>query len=249
MQLTGIDPERVFKFRGAGMLGDSSLRREGVEVLGENAEWIYFVLLDETARTGLHQTLDRYAATEDGRAFPGTQSLRNTISMINVIEPYGPEDRLDPAIGDSPDDPIEVSIRVWPSGTTAQAQQRIAVVRAVIETDARRSSVLATDDDPECTIVVASVSRDALALVAQTSAVETVAPPISMTVTASNVSQWSVPRDLPPPTGAPVGVLDDGLVIGNPLLDLVVLAEAAFPAGRTWYPPSGHGVAVASLAS
>lgn len=248
-QLTGIDPDRVFKFRSAGLLADASLRGEGLEVLGENAEWVYFVLMDDAARSHLDNTLGQYAATEDGSQFPGTKSLHDTLSLVDAIEPYGPEDRLDPTLADATTDPIDVNIRIWPSATTAEARGRIALVRSVIGSDSQRSSVLADDDDPETTIVVASLSRDALDLIAQTSVVESITPPLSITVTPSNVAQWTLPKDAPPPGGAPIGVLDDGLVTGNPLLDRVVQAEAAFPASYAWNPPGTHGVAVASLAA
>ncbi len=218
-------------------------------MLGENSEWVYFVLMDDMGRDRLDASLDQYAATQDGSQFPGTKSLYDTLSTIDTVEPYGPEDRLDAELLTDPTELVDVNIRLWPSSTTAEARGRITLVRSVIDADPQRSSVRATDDDPETTIVVASVSRETLDLIAQTSVVESIAPPLSITVTPSNVAEWTLPADASAPAGAPVGVLDDGAITGNPIFDRVVRASASFPAGHSWNPPSGHGLAVASLAA
>lgn len=49
--------------------------------------------------------------------------------------------------------------------------------------------------------------------------------------------------------GEPVGVLDDGVVSGHPLLQGLVYAETRVPEARAWAAPGTHGTMVAGLAA
>ena len=248
-ELSGIDPDRVFKFRSSGQLTESSIRGEELEVLAENDEWTYFVLVDESARGRFLETLTRYGSAQSQVDFAGTRSLYDTITTIDAIEPYGPDDRLDPQLLGATEYPIEVVIRVWPSASREEARRRVETVRRIIDAD-QGSEVLSEDDDPEVSIVVSSLSQRGLDLLSQTSVVERLTEPFHMTISAQQVAEYSGPERASPPTGALVAVLDDGLVQTNVLLVGVVEEAGSFPASKTsWQPPSEHGVAVASLAA
>ena len=225
------------------------MRGEELEVLAENEEWTYFVLVDESARVRFLETLQRYGSAQSQVDFAGTKSLYDTITTIDAIEPYGPDDRLDPQLLDVTEYPIEVVIRVWPSATRQEARRRLETVRRIIASD-QGSELLSEDDDPEASIIVSSLSQRGLDLLSRTSVVERLTEPFHMTISAQQVAEYSGPDEPASPTGALIGVLDDGLVQTNALLDGVVEDGGSFPASKTsWQPPSEHGVSVASLAA
>ena len=90
--------------------------------------------------------------------------------------------------------------------------------------------VLATTDRPETTAVVADLTATGLTLLSELSVVEKIVPPILIPLSASEIEQAEV-DEVPTPEGAPIGVLDDGPLLVNPLMLKVVTSEASFPDG------------------
>lgn len=249
-EVDSIDPDLVFKFSAATRLPDGALETQGIEVLGEDEDWTYFVLLDDNARQRFAEALSAYAATDAGRARDMTAALSNAIQTIDGIEPYGPEDRLAPDLDElAGAETIEVHVRLWPASSEDQGAERVA--RAAQLVDATTGCrVLASTSRPQVAAIVAEVTEDGLALLSELSVVEKITPPIRIPVTSSQIEQAEI-HDIPSPSGAPIAVLDDGPSTTNPLIAKVLAGSASFPdpTKYTWSPPGPHGTAVASLAA
>jgi len=248
-ELDNIDPDMVFKFRAGTRLADAALESQGIEVLGEDEEWTYFVLLDDDARQRFAQILAIYAESSSATSSLSAGLLR-TIDTIDEIQPYGPEDRLAPDLAIPEDDGvIEIHIRLWPALDQTEAGARVERVTRLIDT-LEDCEVLATTDQPQTTAVIADMTATGLALLADLSVVERIAPPIRVPLSASEIERAEA-IEPPRPRGAPIGILDDGASSVNPLMQPVFTGEASFPdsATYTWNPPSPHGIAVASLAA
>ncbi|MGH8996699.1 MAG: S8 family serine peptidase, partial [Acidimicrobiales bacterium] len=249
-EVDSIDPDLVFKFSAATRLPDGALETQGIEVLGEDEDWTYFVLLDDHAHQRFAEALSAYAATDDGRARDMTAALSNAIQTIDGIEPYGPEDRLAPdldeVIGTGT---IEVHVRLWPASSEEQGAERVARAAQLVSATAG-CRVLASTSRPQVAAIVAEVTENGLASLSELSVVEKITPPIRIPVTTSQIEQAGI-HDIPSPRGAPIGVLDDGPSTTNPLMAGVLAGSASFPdpTKYTWNPPGPHGTAVASLAA
>lgn len=249
-EVDSIDPDLTFKFSAASRLPETVLEAQGMEILGEDEEWTYFVLLDSDSRQHFLEALSAFGATEKGPVTDMTAGLLRAIQIIDGIELYGPEDRLaadlEPPEGT---DTIEVHVRIWPAADSEEAAQRVRQVVQVIDS-ADGCRFLASSAGAQTAAVVAEVNEMGLGLLSELSVVEKISPPIVMAFTSSQIEQAEV-DDVPAPRGAPVGVLDDAPSTANRLMAAVVTATASFPdRGRhTWNPPGPHGTAVASLAA
>ena len=249
-EVDAIDPDLVFKFSAASRLPESVLETQGIEVLGEDEEWTYFVLLDDEARQRFIAALAAFGDPEQGRVPGMTARLAAAIQTIDGIEPYGPQDRLAPDL-EIPEgrSTAEVHVRLWPAANQNDAAERVAQVAQLLDR-AQGCRVMASTSRPQTAAVVAEVTQAGLALLSQASAVEKITPPIRIPVTGSQIEQARI-SELPAPAGAPIGVLDDGPTTVNPLMGAVLAASASFPdpAAHTWNPPGPHGTAVASVAA
>lgn len=249
-ELDSIDPELTFKFSAASRLRESALEGQGIEVLGEDEDWTYFVLLDETARQGFLSALSSFGLAEQGPVQDMTASLAQVIQTIDGIEPYGPDDRrasdLTPPEGS---ETIEVHVRLWPSRDQQEATRRVDRTVEVIGS-VEGCEVLASSTAPQTAAVVADVNQAGLALLSELSVVEKINPPISFTLTSSQIDQAEI-DEFPRPQGARIGVLDDAPTTVNPLVAATLVASASFPApgAHNWNPPGSHGTAVTSLAA
>lgn len=146
--IDAIDPDLAFKFSAASRLPASALEAQGIEILGEDERWTYFVLLDDDARRLFLEALSAFAATEDGPVPDITAGLAQAIQAIDGIAAYGPEDRLAADLEDPGSGHIEVHIRLWPAGSQEDAAARIArVAQLVSSTDG--CEVLASSTRPQ----------------------------------------------------------------------------------------------------
>lgn len=246
-----VDPDLVFKFSAASRLSERALEAEGIEVLGEDETWTYFVLVDDAARRRFLSSLSAFGATDRGRVPNMTATLAAAIETIDGIEPYGPEDRLTLDLqGLAGNETTEVHVRLWPAANEQEAAEWVARATQVIESISG-CEVLASSSRPQTAAVEADVSREGLALLSQLSVVEKVTSPIHFTLTNSQIEEAEPPRPVPEPRGAAIGVLDDGPTTVNPLVAAVLADSASFPspAEYPWNPPGPHGTAVASVAA
>ena len=249
-KLDEIDPEFVFKFNAATRLPDNVLESQGIEVLGEDERWTYFVLLDESARQHFADALVSFGGSVSEPTSAISAGLRRAIQSIDGIELYGPEDRLSPDLEQpQPDATVEAHIRLWPAGSLAEGEVRVdRVTQVVASSDG--CEVLASTARPQTAAVVASVTAAGLArcceIVGGGEDYATNVRPVSSTdIEAADPGDDHVPQ------GAPIGVLDDGPTLVNPLMAEVLAGSASFPdaALYPWNPPGGDGMVVASIAA
>ena len=228
----------MFKIRATSRLTDSDLRNKGLQHLGESSGWDYFVLPHDENATTFRAALETYRRSARGKS---------VFELIDDIEPYGPEDRRGPGIesGQALTFPLLVDVHLWPASTGVEARERLAAVRTLL-----REQELAADEQPAFLLVRASVDEATLDELLLVSAVERVRVPPSPYLSPSD---WIGPSALdaveqPPPRSGVVGVIDDGVLTGHPLLQGLVDGFEV-PAGRAWQPPTQHGTMVAGLAA
>ena len=228
----------VFKISADSRLTDNALQKKGLQHLGESSGWDYFVLPHDENATNFRGALEAYRRSEQGRSFFG---------LIKDIEPYGPEDRRGPGL--EPDQtltfPLLVDIHLWPASSGPEAAERLASVRVLL-----REQELAADEQPAFLLVRASVDEETLSGLLVLPAVERVRVPPSPYLSPTD---WIGPSALdaveqPPSRSGVVGVIDDGVLAGHPLL-LGLVDSFEVPAERAWAPPTQHGTMVAGLAA
>jgi hypothetical protein len=242
----GVDPGLVFKVRASGRIDPSAWEPRDLALLGETREWTYFVFSGEEAPRRLLAALSRYTSAAD--AMGAAAPLSSLFGMIEDILPYGAEDRRGPGL--PPTDEIEarllVDVILWPSADFAESGRRIANVRAVVQAD--QGTVLAYDDRPQFTIVRTSVTAAGLETLLDLAVVEQVKTPPTPFIEPSDwmtAGTDDLRRDLN--TSEPIGVIDDGIADGHPLLRELVASQHAFPADYGWLPIGSHGTMVAGL--
>ena len=238
VRIAGIDPRLVFKISADSRLTDDSLQSKGLQHLGESSGWDYFVLPHDENATSFRSALEAYRSSEHGKSF---------FRLIKDIEPYGPEDRR--GTGLEPDQtltfPLLVDIHLWPASSGPEARERLTPVRALL-----RDQELGADEQPAFLLVRASVDEATLGGLLALPAVERIRVPPSPYLSPTD---WIGPSALdeveqPPSRTGVVGVIDDGVLAGHPLLDGLV-DSFEVPAGRAWAPPTQHGTMVAGLAA
>jgi hypothetical protein len=249
-ELDSVDPDLVFKFNSASRLSEGLLQNLGIDVLGDNEDWTYFVLLDAQAVEAFLGAVDAFAQLDAQGHVDISAGLRDAIQTIDDIEPYGPDDRISPELAtQDSSDVVEVHVRLWPSQDVAEAGRRVNRVAQLIDTT-EGCELLATTDGPQTSAVIANVTQEGLALLADMSVVEKIKPPLEVPVTLSDLDTVDI-GDVEDPEGVPIGVLDDGFVSTNPLMNGVVAGTSSFPDDSiyTWNPAGRHGMGVASLAA
>lgn len=215
----------------------------GLELLGDTADWTYFVLPADADATRFTADLEQYTAGE------GAKVLQEFFGDITAIEPYGPSDRRGPGLPSGPfDGDVLVDVQLWPSHDDAEARRRLDDATRVLA--ATESTLVTTDRRALSTLARARVTSAALDALLDVGVVEAIRTPLAPFIEPSDWLTASV-DDLtrPPAIDVVVGVIDDGVHDGHPLLADLIVSQAAEPAGHTWAPPTHHGTLVAGLAA
>jgi len=244
--IEGVDPALVFRIRTSGRLSSEQWGNRGLELLSEGGDWDYVVLSPGKDTPRIAAELTRYAAAPDLEG--AAARLSSFFGAIEAIEPYGPEDRLSDDIAKTLDaQPGPVDILIWAATDDAEAAKRIAQVTAVLE--AQEAAITAMDPRARSPVIRAILDGPTARLIANIAVVELMRPPLLPYV---DPSDW---RDIGPDElvgehrgGVPIGVLDDAIATGHPLLGALVSATRSFPANHAWQQPGPHGTMVAGLA-
>jgi hypothetical protein len=244
--LEGVDPALVFRIRSAGRLSSEQWANRGLELLSESGDWDYVVLSPGAATPQIVAELARYAAAPDREG--ATAKLSSFFGAIEAIEPYGPDDRLTEETAESLEAQAgPVDILIWTAADDTQAGKRIDQVTTVL--NAQKATITATDRRSRSPVIRAILDEPTAREIAKIAVVELIRPPALPYV---DPSDWRDIRaeDLTGEhrVGAPIGVLDDAIATGHPLLGTLVSAARSFPANHTWLQPGPHGTMVAGLA-
>lgn len=270
----GVDPERVFKIRAASALFEQDLLRRNLEPLGEAPDWLYFVLPsdngDELSRAlsvyveaslaaantadaigdGLGATSTDLAETADA---PDSQPipLKSLIDRIEDIQPYGREDRLSGSLADqleSGHSPRVVDVLIWPSPNRTEARTRLQTIRAIVQQHG--GEVRGLDETPTTTAARVSCGTETLDALLESSPVANVRLPLAPLIEPSDWLSAEL-RDFerPEPLDVAVGVIDDGVAAGHPMLNGLVIDQREFPSQHQWGAAGPHGTLVAGLAA
>lgn len=236
----GVDPRAVFKVRARTRL---HVEPRGLILLGDTADWIYFVVpLDEAASKFSHE-LNQYEVGE------GPKVLEDFFGEITGIERYGPSDRRGPGL---PEDAFEgeivVDVLLWPSGDDQEAVRRLADVTTTLTKT--NGSILASDRRALTTMARVRVGRAGLESLLDLMVVERIRTPLAPFLEPTDWFNASV-GDLAVglPIEVTVGVIDDGVHAGHVLLADLVVHQLNVPDDREWGDPSPHGSMVAGLAA
>lgn len=247
--LEGVDPGLVFKIRAAHGIDEANFTNRGLSFLGETRNFTYFVYSGEEPDKLLSQ-LQRYGQGPDELGGKGTG--RTFFDVLDRIEPYGPEDRRGRGIPEDLgelEDPAVVDVIAWPSHDAKEAERRLGQIRAVI--DNVGGEELASDVRRQFTILRGRLPHEAIDAMLGLSAVERVVAPSVPFIEPSDWMQRQL-DDLDVEIdagGEPLGVIDDGVAAGHPLLSELVLTQRSFPDNHTWEPIGPHGNLVAGLAA
>lgn len=246
----GVDPGLVFKVRATGRIEDRDWERRELMLLGDTADWTYFVLSVDDVPADLLRKLRRYEAgpDEEGGAAVG----RTFFNALEDIRPYGRDDRRSLEL---PEDlpglaePLLVDVVVWPSANYDEAGRRLRQVRRVVE--AFRGDQVAYDDRPRFTVLRARLSGEGVEALLGLAVVERVRLPPTPFIEPSDWTQVSADDlDRQIDDGEPIGVIDDGIADGHPLLaDGGIASRRSFPPDHNWAVPGPHGTMVAGLAA
>jgi subtilisin family serine protease len=140
-----------------------------------------------------------------------------------------------------------MDILIWAATDDAEAARRIAQVTTVLE--AQKATITATDRRARSPVIRTILDGPTARLIANIAVVELMRPPLLPYI---DPSDW---RDISPDElagehngGVPIGVLDDAIATGHPLLGTLVSAARSFPSGHPWQQPGPHGTMVAGLA-
>jgi hypothetical protein len=243
----GVDPRLVFKVRASSRLADSAFTTRHLDVLGETEDWTYFAIARDPRATALIEALEIYSDAPDEEG--ARARLESVFGVIDAIEPYGPEDRMGPGLSnarETMEDRLIVDAELWPSPDQTEATVRVEEVTAVADLTSGRQ--LDVDYRPQSTAVRVDATREGVDALLSLPVVERLVLPLAPLLDPSDwVSIDAVPFEVA--DGAPIGILDDGVVTGHPLLDRVVASQDAFPGEIGGSPLTRHGSMVAGLAS
>lgn len=240
MIVDGVDPRRVFKIKATTRL---NVAPRGLELLGDTADWTYFVLPADADATRFTHDLEQYTSGE------GPKVLQEFFGDITEIESYGPADRRGPGLPPGPfDGHLLVDVQLWPSKDDVEAQRRLDDVTKVLA--ATDCTVVTTDRRALSTLARARVTTAGLEALLDLGVVERIRTPLAPFIEPSDWLTATI-DDLTHPPSLPVtiGVVDDGVHSGHPLLAGLIVSEASVPAAHTWAPPTHHGTMVAGLAA
>ena len=247
--IEGVDPGLVFKLRATQRITAESLDSRGLTFLGETADYTYFVFSDADVPRRLLDQLSTYGEAPDEEGALGVG--RSFFNLIEHIEPYGPEDRR---TRDLPENlaaltqPLVVDVVAWPSSDPQEAQRRLRDIRTVV----RRfnGEELASDARAQFTVLRARLSGEGIDAMLGLSVVERVRTPPAPYIEPSDwVARTITDLSFDVRDGKPVGIIDDGIADGHPLLQGVVANARAFPPSHSWSAIGTHGTMVAGLAA
>jgi len=242
----GVDPALVFRIRTASRLTLEQWQSRGLELLSEGGDWDYVVLSPGDGTPRIAAELARYAAAPDREKAKAT--LSSFFGLIEAIEPYGPEDRLADDVAKALDgQPGPVDILIWAAPDATEANKRIGQVTAAIQ--AQNGNITATDPRARSPVIRAVIDGSAARLLASIPVIELMRPPVLPFVDPADWRDIRVNElESEHRNGVPIGVLDDAIAAGHPLLGTLVSASRSFPAGHAWQQPGPHGTMVAGLA-
>lgn len=231
---TGVDPNLVFKLHASRRPSDSGFEGRNLELLGETAEYTYFVLTADNG-SALALAIDQYATTGD---------LSSLLDLVDSIELYGPEDRRGPGLdGLVTTGPVQVDVKIWAADNYRQAEARAGLVEQVVRALNGRVDLRAVG--VRRTILRITIPVETLADVLNISVVEQIrTPPVPF---LDFRDWWSTGIDQLERVeiaSQVVGVLDD-LPAEHPLLTgLIESVDLIGPADYPWQPPAHHGTEV-----
>lgn len=232
----GVDPGLVFKIRAGSRPTDSSFQGRGLQILGETADYTYFVMSEDNG-AALSTAISNYSTHG---------VLRSFFDAVNDIEPYGPTDRRGAGVGrlSGFTGTIVLDVALWAAGSHAEAVQRAATVETVIA--ASRGRVLLRSTSARRNFLRVEVDEQGLQDLLEISVVEVVrTPPVPFL----DFREWrnlSVDElSLSTEPSAAVGVLDDAPATAHPLLvGLVQSVESLAPDEYQWQMQGHHGTEV-----
>lgn len=246
----GVDPRHVFKVRTRSRLDDGTWRPRGLEPLGESTEGWQYVLVTRDAEgdvEALRAALAEYttASVDEGSRPP----LAHVFAGIDEIAPYGPEDRRGAGIPEAGiDEPTVIDAELWPSESNETARGRLADVRRVV--DQTGSEILHEDARRRFTVARARLTPLGLDELLDLPVVQRLrVPPTPYLDPSDWITASSGELSVELHEGEPVGVLDDGVVAGHPLLQSLARDQIRVPEERAWAAPGAHGTMVAGLAA
>lgn len=236
----GVDPRAVFKMRAATRL---SVEARGLTLLGDTTDWTYFVVPLESDASTFAADLARYEAGE------GPKVLEKFFGDITDIEPYGPADRRGPGLPEGEfEGTVVVDALLWPSPDTQEAARRLGDVRKVLART--EGEMLASDHRALTTMARVRVTATGLDALLGLMAAERVRAPLAPFLEPSDwINAASDDLDSEPPIDVTVGVIDDGIHAGHPLLTHLIVHQVNVPDDREWLDPTEHGSMVAGLAA
>jgi hypothetical protein len=242
----GVDPRYVFKLRSQSGFTESLLDGRQLQLLAEGQQSTYFVLADDGG-VAFSKALESYAAGEDVDG--GSGPLKSLYNNIDLIEPYGPNDRRGPGMDDLPaQGPILIDVTIWPSETYPEAVERADLLALVLqEID---GSELVRSVSARLSVVRCSLDRSRIDDLLDLYVVQSVRTP---PVPYIDPSDWrdvdAEAIDVEWEESAPIGVLDDLPDTTHPVLkDHVRISSAPIVDGVAWAPSSQHGNLVSGLA-
>lgn len=245
----GVDPGLVFKLRATQRITDESLGSRGLSFLGETSGYTYFVFSDADVPRRLLDQLATYGEAPDQEGALGVG--RSFFNLVDQIEPYGPTDRRTP---DLPEDlaglpePMVVDVIAWPSPEPHEAQRRLRDIRTVMTRFGGEE--IASDARAQFTLLRTRLSGEGIDAMLGLSVVERVRTPPTPFIEPSDwVARTIDDIEFEIENGEPVGIIDDGIADGHPLLTGLVGDRHAFPDSRQWGAVGTHGTMVAGLAA
>lgn len=247
--IEGVDPGLVFKVRASGRITDETWEHRRIALLGDTEDWTYFVLSEDAVPGQLLAELRRYSAGPDemGARAP----LKTFFNAVEDIQPYGPEDRRTASLPDNLlalTEPIVVDAIAWPSGTPQEAQRRLRNVRRAVAHYGGEE--IAADARARFTVLRARLSGEGIEGLLRLPVIERVRTPPTPFIEPSD--WWGRTADdveVIEEDAEPIGVIDDGIADGHPLLAGAVASRRAFPGGHSWAAIGPHGTMVAGLAA
>ncbi|MGC7152877.1 S8 family serine peptidase [Paenarthrobacter ureafaciens] len=247
----------VLKFAGRAAFATGAFGGFDMTPLGANEQNQFFVLSDKESRRLVGNLILRYADGEQD--WDDHKSWQKLLDNIEGVEVYGRDDRADPSLSSLDFTSYEVvDVILWPTSlaadsiATRRAPGRVAEIRELIDAAAAVDSsirVLAVDDRPDTLLIRVATNQQLLDELLDHPLVEKVRGPLKPLIGRSDYINAPRPQVEASPSGAPIGVVDDLVVTGNPWLQGVVTHSAAFPVNHAYGLPTKHGTQVAGIAA
>lgn len=247
----------VLKFSGRAAFATSAFGGFEMTPLGANEQNQFFVLSDKESRRLVANLVLRYAEGEQD--WTDHKSWQRLLDNIQGVEVYGPDDRADPSLSSLHFTTNQViDVILWPTSLASdsvaarRAPVRIAEIRELIDGAAKADPsirILAVDGRPDTLLIRVAANQQLLNELLEHPLVEKVRGPLKPLIGRSDYINAPLPQLEVSPSGAPIGVVDDLVITGNPWLRGVVTSSAAFPENHAYGEPTRHGTQVAGIAA